>query len=136
MHTYEENFSDWLLDLDHVLSGRYVISDNPADFKVFDQKFPWSPEAQYKEGVSESSIEVVTKIPITKVIMISGDNKRKLQLVRKGFPELKNWKPSAKSDFTFSRMLGDKTYLIVINSVKEKSQKQIETLKLGSSTRG
>lgn len=127
---FDDNFSDWLLDLDHIMSGRYVLTDNSEDFKIINRKFPYLSMVEQKEGISESSIEKMAKTPSTKVVFISKDNKRKLELVKKAFTELKDWKPNAKTDFTYSVLLKDKTYLIVINSVRKTAKEQIETLKL------
>jgi hypothetical protein len=127
---FDDNFSDWLLDLDHIMSGRYVLTDNSEDFKIINRKFPYLSMVEQKEGVSESSIEKMAKRPITKVVFISKDNKRKLELVKKAFTELKDWKPNAKTDFTYAVLLNDRTYLIVINSVKKTTEEQIESLKL------
>jgi hypothetical protein len=127
---FDDNFSDWLVDLDHVMSGRYVLTDNAEDFKVINRKFPYLSTVEEKEGISEASIEKMAKMTRTKIVFISKDNKRKLGLVKKAFPELKDWKPDAKTDFTYSVLLNDRTYLMVINSVKKTSEEQIESLKL------
>jgi hypothetical protein len=127
---YDDNFSSWLLELDNIMLGRYVLSDNSEDFKFIDRKFPYPPSVEYLEGISESSIEKMAKAPTTRVIFVSKDNKKKLQLIKQGFPELRDWKPDAKTDFTYSVLLQDKAYLIVINSVRKPTKEQIETLKL------
>lgn len=127
---FDDNFSDWLLDLDHIMSGRYVLTDNAEDFNVINRKFPYLSMVEQKEGISETSIEKMANTPGTKVVFIAKDNKRKLELVKKAFTELKDWKPNAKTDFTYSVLLNDRTYLIVINSVKKTTEEQIESLKL------
>ncbi|HEV8588885.1 MAG TPA: hypothetical protein VGQ72_08410 [Pyrinomonadaceae bacterium] len=127
---FDDNFSEWLLDPEFIMPGRYVLSDNAEDFKIIDQKFRYRPSAEYLEGISESSIEKMAKAPTTRVIFVSKDNKKKLQLIKQGFAELKDWKPDAKTDFTYSVLLKDKAYLIVINSVRKTAKEQIETLKL------
>jgi hypothetical protein len=130
MKLFDDNFLDWLLELDFIMPGRHVLSDNAADFDIIDRKFPYRPSAAYLEGISESSIDKMAKTPDTRVIVISKDNKKKMQLIKKGFAELKDWKPDAKTDFTYSVLLKDKAYLIVINSVRKTAKEQIETLKL------
>lgn len=127
---FDDNFSDWLSEPDFIMAGRYVVSDNAEDFDIIGQKFPYGPVAEYKEGVSKSSIDKMASTPSTKIVMVSKDNKRKLQLIKEGFAELKSWKPDAKTDFTYSVLLKDKTYLIVINSVRKTTKEQIEALKL------
>jgi hypothetical protein len=126
---YDDN-SAVFSELNNIMAGRYVLSDNPQDFNVIDRKFPQSPGTLKYEAISESSIERMAKTPITKVILTSKDNKRKLELIKKGFAELDGWKPNAKTDFTYSVLLKDKTYLIVINSVRKTTEEQLGTLKL------
>lgn len=128
---YDDNFSSWLLELDNIMPGRYVLSDNAEDFKVIDRKFPYRPSSEYLEGISMSSIEKLAKTPTTRIIFVSKDNKKKLEMIKQNFAELKGWKPDAKTDFTYSVLLNDKAYLIVINSVRKTSKEQIEALKLG-----
>lgn len=125
---YDDNLAVFS-ELNNIMASRYALSDNPQDFKVIDQKFPPGPTTQY-EAISESLIERMAKTPLTKVILISKDNKRKLELIKKGFAELDGWKPNAKTDFTYSVFLKDKTYLIVVNSVGKTTEEQLETLKL------
>jgi len=125
---YDDNLAVFS-ELNHIMAGRYVLSDNPQDFNVIDRKFPYRSMTQY-ESISVSSIERMSKTSITKVILISKDHKRKLQLIKEGFAELDSWKPDAKTDFTYALLLKDKTYLIVINSVRKITEEQIETLQL------
>lgn len=127
---YDDNFSSWLLELDNIMLGRYVLSDNPEDFKLIDRKFPYRPSLEYLEGISVDTIEKMVKAPATRIIFVSKDNKKKLQLIKQGFAELTDWKPDAKADFTYSVLLKDKRYLIVINSVRKTAKEQIETFKL------
>jgi hypothetical protein len=127
---FDDNFSDWLLEPDLIMAGRYVVSDNAEDFNIIARKFPYAPLAERKEGISRSSIEKMADTRSTKIVIVSKDNKRKLQLIKQGFAELKNWKPDAKTDFTYSVLLKDKTYLIVINSVRKTTKEQVEALKL------
>jgi hypothetical protein len=126
---YDDNLAVFS-ELNNILASRYALSDNPQDFNVIDRKFPQSPRTPQYEAISESSIERMAKTAITKVILISKDNKRKLELIKKGFAELDGWKPNAKTDFTYSVLLKDKTYLIVVNSVGKTAEEQLGTLKL------
>lgn len=125
---YDDNLAVFS-ELNNIMAVRYALSDNPQDFNVIDRKFPQSPTTHY-EAISESSIERMAKTPMTKVILISKENKRKLELIKKSFAELDGWKPNAKTDFTYSVLLKDKTYLIVINSVRKTIEEQLGTLKL------
>lgn len=127
---YEDNFSEWLSELENLMVDRFVLTDNREDFNVINQKFPWAAGQEYVEGIAKETIEKMAKSPSTKIIIVSKANKNNLQLIKQNFPELKNWKPNDKIDFTYSVFLEDKTYLIIINSVKNTTEKQLETLKL------
>jgi len=129
---FDDNFSEWLLDPEFVMSGRYVLSDNAEDFKIIDQRFRYRPSTEYLEGISATSIENLAKARTTRVIFVSKDNEKKLQLIRQGFDELKDWKPDARTDFTYSLLLEDRAYLILINSVRKTPKEQLETLRLNS----
>jgi hypothetical protein len=63
----------------------------------------------------------------TKLIVVQGDNKRKLDLIKTNFPELAGWKPDPNKDFTYATMAADKRVLIIINLVNEPLEKQLET---------
>jgi hypothetical protein len=58
---------------------------------------------------------------------VAKDKRRKLDLIRSHFSELADWRPDPERDFTSSRLLGDKTQLIVINLVEFTLEKQLET---------
>lgn len=124
---YDDN-SAVFSELSNIMAWRYVLSDNPQDINAIDRKFP--SHTTRHEAISVSSIERMAKTPTTKVVLISKDNKRKLQLIKEGFAELDRWKPDAKTDFTYAVLLKDKTYLIVINSVRKTTEEQVGTLEL------
>jgi hypothetical protein len=127
---FDENFTDWLYDLDFLLTERYVISDDRSDFEILDRKFPYRNDAFYKTVLTELTLLEMKARHTTKMVVISAGNNKKLELVKKSFPELSNWKPDGNKDFTYAQMLNDKTYLIVINSVKAPFERQLETLTL------
>jgi hypothetical protein len=68
--------------------------------------------------------------PITKVTIITRDNERAIQLLKQNFKELENWRPDAKADFDYSVWLGDKTYLIIINVVKQTTAQHLAEFKV------
>ena len=82
--------------------------------------------SQTEDTFSENSIDKISKTPITKIVIISKDNKNKLDLLKRKFIELKNWNPDYKTDFTYSVFIADKTYLTIMNSVQNRTGKQIE----------
>jgi hypothetical protein len=125
---YDENLA-LFSELNNILASRYVLSDNPGDVDVIERKFPAGPTTR-NEPISAGSIERMITAPMTKVVVVSSDNERKLQLVRNGVPELAGWKPNPGTDFTHSILLNDKTWLIVINAVKKTTGELIGTLEL------
>jgi hypothetical protein len=122
---YEENFSDWLEEMDNLLFYRYILSDNTNDFTVFTKHFPYASLSQYEDEVSDLSIERLKNTPITKVIVVSKENSKKLLLIKSSFPELADWKYKAKQDFFYSTLLTDHTQLIIINTVKQTTEQLI-----------
>jgi len=123
---FEDSFSTWAKDLNYLMMGRYVISDNRSDFEVLDRKFPYRNEAEYFTDFTESSFEKLRHSTMTKFIIVSTDNKKKLALIKNHFDELKNWNPDSKNDFTYFQFLADKSQLIVINLVHNSLEKQLE----------
>lgn len=127
---YDDNFAGWLLDVNNIMTDRYVLSDNPDDFTVIDRKFPYRSMSDYENGISEGAIGKMKQAPITKIIIVSKNNKEQLGLIKRGFTELGNWVPDDRTDFSYPVFLGDKTWLIVINDVQKTTEEQIETLRL------
>ena len=122
---YEENFSDWLNEMDNLMCYRYVITDNANDVQTFSKYYPYCSLSQYEDEVNLLSLERLHKAPITKVILVSKENQTKLNMIKEKFPELKGWKYKAKQDFFFSIFLEDKTQLIIINTVKKTAEQLI-----------
>jgi hypothetical protein len=123
---YQENFSPWINELDNLMCYRYVISDNNEDFNTIIQAYPYSSFFQYENEVSEKAIDKLKGTPITKIIIISKENDQKLALVKKKFPELKDWIYKPKKDFLYSTFLADKTHLIIINDIKTSTADQLK----------
>lgn len=115
---YEDNFTDWLQEMDNLMCYRYVITDNAADFEVLSNLYPYTSLFQYEDTITESSVDRMKSCPVTKVIIVSKDNEAKLAMLKSKFPELDNWKYKAKQDFFYHTFLQDKTQLIVVNTAK------------------
>ena len=126
---YEENFPNWINELDNIMTYRYIISENEKDFGVIDQKYSYCSSANYETKISESSIEKMKKTLLTKLIIVSKNNKEKLNLIKKEFEELNNWKFNANSDFSYKIRLEDKSQLIILNQKKSAVETLIKTLK-------
>jgi hypothetical protein len=127
---FDENFADWLRKKDFILADRYVISDNPDSLNVIDQLYPYRSMTGYDPAITANSIEKMAQAPITKIVLVSKDNKRELELIKKQFQELRDWQPDYHTDFSYAVFLADKTYLIILNNVKKNTADQLETLTL------
>lgn len=127
---YDENFGNWINELDNLMCYRYVISDNMSDYDVIRSKFRYASYSQFEDQVTENSIAKLRNTQLTKVVIVSKENDAKLALVKKIFPELKAWKYKAKQEFFYSIQLEDKTQLIIINTLKSSTQKMLEGMVL------
>lgn len=125
---YEENFPNWINELDNIMTYRYVISENENDFDVIDQKYRSRSIANYETEISESSIEKMKKTSLTKVIIISRNNNENLSLIQKEFKELNNWKFNSENEFIDKIFLEDKSQLIIINQNKSTTEMLIKKL--------
>ncbi|REJ81979.1 MAG: hypothetical protein DWQ44_13780 [Bacteroidetes bacterium] len=112
---YDDTFSYWMNELDHILSNRYVIADNLTEIEYFNNNYRYSSYFSSQTPVVQSALERMKETPMTKVIIISSENKSKLKLVRSTFPELYKWKYKAQKEFIYTVNLQDKTKLIIIN---------------------
>jgi hypothetical protein len=121
---YDENFPNWINELENIMTYRYIITENPDDFNVFRKIFWYRSMEENNTEVTEDSIDKMQATSLTKVIIISKDNDEKLKLVKKKFKELKNWRFKADKDFSYKVLLEDKSQLIVLNQKKS----TIETL--------
>lgn len=126
---YETGFPDWINELDNIMTYRYVISENENDFNTIDQLFRYRSSAEYETPVTERNIEKMQKTPLTKIIIVSKNNAEKLQLIRRTFKELKNWKFTSDQDFTYKTLLYDKSQLIIINTRKKDLKTLIQSVK-------
>jgi hypothetical protein len=62
------------------------------------------------------------------LIIISKNNKEKLNLLKKEFKELNNWKFNSENEFNYKILLEDKSQLIIINQKKSKAEMLIKKL--------
>ena len=125
---YEENFPDWINELDNIMAYRYVISENEKDFDLINQKYSYFSCVNYANEISESSIDKMKNTSLTKVIIISKNNKEKLKLIKEEFEELNNWKYNSNKEFNYKFILKDKSLLIIINQKSSTSEMIINKL--------
>lgn len=125
---YEKNYPNWINELDNIFTYRYVITENEKDFGVIDQKYSYRSSANYETEITKSGIEKMKKSPLTKLIIISQNNKEKLNLVKKEFKELNKWKFKSENEFSYKILLEDKSQLIIINQKKSTTEMLINKL--------
>lgn len=127
---YEENFPNWINELDNLMCYRFVLSDKLSDKDVIRNKYRYASFTQFEDQVSEASIERLKHNLLTKMIIVSDNNEAKLKLVKQAFPELKDWKYKAKQEFIYAVQLQDKTQLIVVNAITSGLEKMLQGMVL------
>lgn len=124
---YDNNFSDWPNELDHILTYRYILSDNRDDYNYFRKKYRYSSKNIFQTEICQTNLESLKTAPITKVIIVSDNHRIKLELIRNTFPELKKWTYDFENEFIYTKSLNDKTKIIVINNTKGNFEKLFDT---------
>jgi len=115
---YEASYSHWINELDHTLTYRALLSDNSSDFDVFQQAYSYCSVSEFQNPINKENLEQLKSTPLTKVIIVSTNNKAKLALIKETFPELKKWSYHADKEFSHTQFLADKTQLYIINQLK------------------
>lgn len=126
---YEENFPDWINELNNIMSYRYVLSENKEDENTIRKLFRYRSRSEFEDEITETNIEKMQKTTLTKIIIISKNNTEKLKLIKNKFPELKNWKANADKDFAEKILLNDKSQLIILNQKKSTIEELIKLIK-------
>ncbi|WP_428138730.1 hypothetical protein [Chryseobacterium jejuense] len=112
---YEENFPGWINELDHIMTYRYILSENREDFNIIGQMYPMRSSEESETQISMLSLEKMKKTPLTKIIIISQNNNEKLDLIKSQFKELKQWNFTPDKEFQYKILLDDKSQLLIIN---------------------
>ncbi len=126
---YEENFPNWINELDHIMTYRYIISENESDLRKINQLFRYRSRTEFDSEITENSITKMKDTPLTKVVVISKNNKEKIKLLKTKFPELKDWKVNADKEFANIFFLSDKSQLIIINQKESTIEMLFKTIK-------
>ncbi|OYY04168.1 MAG: hypothetical protein B7Y76_02840, partial [Sphingobacteriia bacterium 35-40-5] len=126
---YEEKHANWINELEHIMSYRFILSHQQSDFNIFRQLYPYCSIMEAEDQITEGSIEKMKAAPLTKVIIVSKNNKSDLALIKKMFPELKNWNYNATKEFSYSQFLNDKSQLYIINQISSSTETLIKQLK-------
>jgi hypothetical protein len=125
---YEQKNPNWINELDHTMTYRYILSNNPSDFDTFRQLYSYCSVSEADDQINEASIEKLKSTPLTKIIIISKNNNSQLSLIKKSFIELKNWKYQSDKEFDYKIFLNDKTQLYIINQLKTPTKILIKNL--------
>jgi hypothetical protein len=125
---YEDNFPNFINELDNIMTYRYVISENEKDFNTINKMFRYRSRSEYETQLTESSIEKMQKTSLTKVIIVSKNNNDNLKLIKRKFKELKSWKFNSETEFNYKILLEDKSQLIIINQKKSTTEMLIKKL--------
>lgn len=126
---YEENFPDWINELNNIMSYRYVISENEDDFNTIKKMYRYRSRTESDTEITESSIEKMQKTTLTKVIIVSKNNAEKLKLLKTKFKELKNCKCDPSKEFAYKTLLQDKSQLIILNQKKSTLETLFKSIK-------
>ena len=130
IQVFDSNFAGWLGKKDFIMADRYVIADNPDSLNLVDQLYPYRSMSAYDPELTAASIQKMKHAPITKIAIVSKDNKRALDLIEKAFPELNHWQPDSQKNFSYAVFLADKTYLVILNNVTGNTTDRLESLTL------
>jgi len=126
---YEDNFPGWINETENIMTYRYVISGNLNDFNTINRIFPYCSNSEYETELNAGSIEKMQQTPLTKIIVVSQDNTRKLALIKDQFKVLKNWAYQPKKEFVYKTFLADKSQLIIINQYQSSTEALLKTVK-------
>lgn len=114
---YDSKFSDWNNELDNLMTYRYVVTDDKKDVSYFSKNYRNASIRYTEVPVKDADLSKIKETPITKVFIISSNNKDELNRIKDTFPELENWNYNTKNEFVYTTSLRDKTKLIVINRI-------------------
>jgi len=121
--SYDKNFPGWTNEADNLFAYRFVITDDPSDLRYLRNSYRQTSFYKAQIPLSQAALEKMRETPVTKVIIISSDNKNKLRLVKSTFPELRNWNFNAEKEFVYTADLQDRTKLIVVNRYNSSLEK-------------
>ena len=128
IHVFEERFPDWLYDPQYVMRGRTLITDREEDADILTSKFAPAPGNENETEISEAVLKKIKSNHGTKVIIVNSNNEEELKLITNYLPDLQAWQYNAKKDFTYTRFLKDKSWLIILNNISGTTKQKLENL--------
>ena len=123
---YDAKYSEWINELDHLLTYRYILAEHNKEFDFFLNNYPRTNVSYMEEGISSASIQRMSEKPVTKIVVITKDNKLKLKLLKSQFLALSKVRFNVNKEFVRTVCLSDKTKLIVVNSLISNPELMLE----------
>jgi hypothetical protein len=121
---FEDSAHQWTHEMPFLMTYRSVISDNKADFDTLRRLFPYATDVNYYPDFSPESFAKLRK-KLVKCVVVSNDHAKKISQIKELFSELRNWQPDTKTDFICTRLLDDKSVIVVINLVTRTLAEQV-----------
>ncbi|MFD1551027.1 hypothetical protein DNU06_04500 [Putridiphycobacter roseus] len=115
---YDTSFADWTNELNHILTYRYILVDEPAHFDFFLINYPQVSAAYMEDRIDLLSLSRLKETPVTKIIIVSNHNSNKLNEIKTQFSALHKWNFDPNQEFIITFDLKDKTKLIIVNAIK------------------
>ncbi len=129
---YEHNFPHWMHEADHIMSYRYILSNHVEDFLTMRKVFPMCSLSEAEDQIQVSSIERMRSTPLTKLVIISQDHAKQLELMENSFTELKALRLNPGEEFVHRVFLNDKTQLYLVNQYHTSTEEILNRLKAGA----
>jgi len=111
---YDSRFSNWSKELDNIMTYRVILCDDIDDTRYFRRNYSYTLHKTIP-SVTLKGLQDIKQQPLTKVIILSKLHKKKLNLVKNNFSELKDIKFHPNKEFVKVIDLMDRTKLIIIN---------------------
>jgi hypothetical protein len=102
-------------ELAHLFSYRYVIATDNADLQAFTRHYRRYSNSRLAATFTPSELQSARDMPLTKVLVVSGDHLATRAMIRQCFPELDTALPNYRKEFVHVLTLGDRTKLFLIN---------------------
>ena len=115
---FENYYGKWLSIPEFIMMGHVVYSENPADFKLTERLYPFSPNHSYEKQITILSLKKLSDNHGTKMIFVNKNNNEELVLIKSNFPELAGWHFDAGQDFVFCKFLKAKCKFQLVLTIK------------------
>lgn len=115
VNLYDTKFPQWNNELEHLFAYRYIVADTPNDWQYIRRTYRKYSNNRLGAPISASEIEKAKEFPITKILVISENNQKTLNLIKTVFSELQHENFDADKEFIKVYDLQDKTKLFIIN---------------------